>query len=462
MKVNVTRNIAPNLMHMLKNYFKIAIKVLRRNKLYTFISLFGISFTLMVLILVSAVLENELGGNPPLSKGKRILFLPTLVGEGFQKETVMTFDTTEVNGVMKIDSTPIVKINQGVVETTSSSSIGYRFYKENIQKMKTPELTSIFIDYAPLNVYPNGKKLALNGNMADENYWKIFDFHFVEGGPFTKAAVENQANYIILRQSVAEKYFGRQDSYLGKEVSWGIKGSFKVTGIVKDIASSNRSVRADFFVPFTWVFTTEMGQDQPGYFGMCVSALLAPDAASVPKMEEELRHLENNLEKQAGFDRFTIKEKNVSDIYAWNLIGSQMKRDGKKFLLIILSVLTLFILIPTLNLVNLNVTRIIERSSEIGVRKAFGAKATDLLGQFLFENLIITFIGGLLGGLFAFLVLQWVNRSGIFGNVQFNFNFSVLLLSVGITFIFGVLSGLLPAWRVSGTQVAQALKSGNL
>lgn len=447
---------------MLKNYFKIAIKVLKRNKLYTFISLFGISFTLMVLMLASAVLENELGGNPPLSRGKRILFVPTLVGEGFQKETIMIYDTTEVNGKIKIDSSQSVKINEGVVESTSSSSIGYNFYKEYILKMKTPELTSIFIDYAPLNLYPNGEKLALNGNLTDENYWKIFDFQFVEGGPYTKTAVDNQANMIILRESVAQKYFGKQNSYLGKEVIWGVKGPFKVTGIVKDIISTNRSVKADFFIPVSWALASEMGENRDGYFGMCVSALLAPDVAAVPKVEEELRLIENNLEKKAGFDRYTIREKDVTDIYAWNFIGSQLTREGGKFLVIIFSVLAVFIFIPTLNLVNLNVTRIIERSSEIGVRKAFGAKTTHLLGQFLFENLIITFIGGVLGGLLAFMVLHYINRSEMFGNVHFNFNLSVLIISVGVTFVFGVLSGLIPAWRVSKTDVAQALKSGNL
>lgn len=443
---------------MLKNYFKIAIKVLRRNKLYTFISLFGISFTLMVVMLASAVLENELGGHPPLSKGKRILFVPTLVAEGFKKETIMNYDTTLINGAMKIDSTPSLKINEGMVESTSSSRISYSFYKENIEKMKTPELTSVYSEYIALNVYPNGEKLALNGNMTDENFWRVFDFRFLEGGAFSKATVDNQASHIIMKESAARKYFGRQKSYLGKEVVWGVKGSFKVTGIVKDVVSTNRAVKADFFVPVTW----GLDDEEAGYFGGYVAALLAPDVPGVQKMEEELRLVENNIEKRDNFDRYTLREKDVMDIYAWTFIGSQMDRAGGKFLTIVFSVLAVFILIPTLNLVNLNVTRVFERSSEIGVRKAFGARTADLFGQFLFENLIITFIGGLLGGVLTLIVLHYMNSSGMFGNVHFSFNFSVLVISIAVTFFFGVLSGLIPAWRVSGTEVAQALKSGNL
>src|SRR5256885_1583041 len=64
---------------------------------------------------------------------------------------------------------------------------------------------------------------------------------------------------------------------------------------------------------------------------------------------------------------------------------------------IIAAVALLFMALPTLNLVNLNVSRILERASEIGVRKAFGASSRALLGQFLVENVVLTLIGGALG-----------------------------------------------------------------
>jgi putative ABC transport system permease protein len=446
---------------MLKNYFKIAIKVLKRNKLYTFISLFGISFTLMVLMLASAVLENELGNNPPLSKGDRILFLPALQGEGYAREREVKYDTTEVDGVLKIDSTVTQKINTNNVNMSSSSSLGYKFYKDKISKMTTPEMSSVFIDYSPLDVFPEGQKLSLNGNLTDANYWKIFDFKFLEGGPFNGEAVSNQANVIVLRESIARKYFGEQASYLGKELVWGLNGPFKVVGVVEDVSTSNRSVRADFFVPITWASPADLDYSN-GYFGSCVVALLAKDKAGISDMEEELRTLENNLELKDNFDKFVILEKDMADIYAWTFIGSQKDREGKNFLRIVFGVLAFFLVIPILNLVNLNVTRIFERSSEIGVRKAFGAKTGDLLLQFLFENLIITFIGGVLGVLFTLLLINVLNNAEVFGSSKITFNFSLLFICLLITFVFGLLSGFLPAWRISKTPVAGALKSGTL
>jgi putative ABC transport system permease protein len=447
---------------MLKNYFKIAIKVLNRNKLYTFISLFGISFTLMVLMLASAVLENELGNNPPLSKGDRMLFLPAIMAEGYARERVVSYDTTLVNGVEKIDSTITQKVLKDNVTTRSSSSLGYTFYKNNILKMKTPELTSVFVDYAPLDVFPDGQKLSLNGNLTDANYWEIFDFKFLEGGPFKAEAVENQANVIILRESIAQKYFGEQPSYLGKEMVWGLNGPFKVVGVVKDVSTTNRSVKADFFVPISWAAPSELDYSKNSHLGSCVAVILAKSAGEITRMEEELRVIESNLEAYDDFDKNFILEKDRADMYAWSFIGSQKDREGKNFLMIVFGVLGFFLLIPILNLVNLNVTRIFERSSEIGVRKAFGAKTGHLLLQFLFENLIITFIGGVLGVIFTLLVIHVLNDAQIFGNARISFNGTLLLIFLLITFIFGLLSGFLPAWRVAQIPVSRALKSGTL
>lgn len=444
---------------MIKNYFKVAVKVLWRNKLYTFISLFGISFTLMVLMLASAVLENELGAQAPLSKRDRILFVPSFLAEQFGREAVTNLDSTYVNGVLKVDTTVTTRVIDGNVANNSSSSLSYKLYKERLATLKTPELTSVFVDYAPLDVFPDGVKLTLNGNLTDANYWKIFDFKFLEGGPYSEQAIANQEKVVVLQEKAAEKYFGKQDSYLGEELRWGLNGAFKVIGVVKEVNTSNRAVRADFFVPISW---SQNYRALAGYFGDCVVALLGKDASSMQEMEKELRTTEASIPSDASFDRFTFLEKDATDIYAWTFVGSQRTRSGEQFLWIVFGALGFFLVIPVLNLVNLNVTRIYERSSEIGVRKAFGAKTTDLLWQFLFENLVLTVIGGVIGALLTVVGLYLLNSSQVFGDIQFAFRSGVWGISLVITLLFGLISGFLPAWRVSRTMVAEALKTGKL
>jgi putative ABC transport system permease protein len=112
-----------------------------------------------------------------------------------------------------------------------------------------------------------------------------------------------------------------------------------------------------------------------------------------------------------------------------------------------------------LNLINLNISRITERFSEIGVRKAFGASSKVLAIQFVVENIILTLIGGLLGLALSFIVIQFFNNSNYINNLQLSINFTVLFFSLLACLMFGFLSGVYPAWRMSKLHVAVALKS---
>jgi putative ABC transport system permease protein len=116
-------------------------------------------------------------------------------------------------------------------------------------------------------------------------------------------------------------------------------------------------------------------------------------------------------------------------------------------------------LLPTLNLVNINLTRIMERSSEIGVRKAFGASSRTLVYQFLVENLILTILGGAIGVLLSVVVLQIINSADLIPNLVLSLNFTVLGIALLICLVFGLLSGVYPAWRMSRLNVVNALKA---
>jgi putative ABC transport system permease protein len=122
--------------------------------------------------------------------------------------------------------------------------------------------------------------------------------------------------------------------------------------------------------------------------------------------------------------------------------------------------LLLWLLLPTLNLVSLNMSRIIERSGEIGVRKAFGASAASLVGQFILENVILCLIGGLLSLFGALAVLRLVENSGLVPFSHIDFNYRIFLYAVALACFFGILSGLLPAWRMSRLHPVQALRGG--
>jgi putative ABC transport system permease protein len=117
-----------------------------------------------------------------------------------------------------------------------------------------------------------------------------------------------------------------------------------------------------------------------------------------------------------------------------------------------------FMLLPALNLVNLNTGRILERSSEIGVRKAFGATSAQMVGQLIVENVLLCLVGGVIGLVCAAAVLAWIEASGLVPYLKVNMNFAVLAYGLLITMIFGLLSGVVPAWKMSRLDPVHALK----
>ncbi len=136
---------------------------------------------------------------------------------------------------------------------------------------------------------------------------------------------------------------------------------------------------------------------------------------------------------------------------------------GRKVMYLILgSIILLFSIVPILNLINLNVTRILERSSEIGVRKAFGADTRNILIQFLFENVVQTLIGAVLGLIMAVLLIKYINASDALEGTNLVMNYKFFLYSFVIAIFFGILSGILPAWRMSKLDIAHAIKSKKL
>jgi len=118
--------------------------------------------------------------------------------------------------------------------------------------------------------------------------------------------------------------------------------------------------------------------------------------------------------------------------------------------------------LPALNLVNLNISRILERASEIGIRKAFGASAKRLVGQFVIENVLITLAGGLLALLFSGIIIYLINSRQLYAYVDLRINWTVALAAFGASLVFGLLSGVYPAWRMSKLPAAEALRGSEI
>jgi len=407
---------------MLKNYFKIAIAVLRRRKFFTFISLFGISFTLTILLVLTAFIDKVIGDNYPDKKRDRSLY--------------------------------INRVEQDGKGTMSSGNPSYYFLNHFAGSMKTPVNMTLFSRFDGTNTYINNKKIAVDYKYTDAAYWEILEYDFLEGKPFNKQQVANADRVAVISEDMKNEYFGDVPSVIGKYIE-ADNVKYKVIGVVKDIRVTSYMTYSQIYLPYTVSKTDYKNKDYQGGF---MAIILAASKADVPKMKTEYDQV---------VSRIPVENKTFNKLYshAESYIASYVdtgneSQSGVTLVLTILgSFVFLFMLLPTLNLVNINITRIMERSSEIGVRKAFGASSKTLVYQFIVENIILTLLGGFIGLILSIIVLQVLNNANLIANLDLSVNFMVLAVGLLICLIFGLLSGVYPAWRMSKLNVVTALKA---
>lgn len=447
---------------MLKNYFKLAIKVLGRRKFFTFISLFGISFTLMILMLITAFLDNELGSSRPLTEKDKMLILPRLIMKKINNDTIPQVDSTMVDGIMRYDTTYTYEDRQS---SYSASSLSFPFLDKNLRNMDGTSVETFFSTGNSFDVFINNNKLSLDVVYTDAVYWQVFDFKVLEGRIYRETAVKNQEQVIVITDKTARDYFGISTGITGKSITLDGK-NYEVIGVLEAPKRNFESIVADVFIPYTNMESRLLASED--WFGSFTAIFLANSPNNKDRVKDAIVHKAGqiSLPNPEDYNVLTLLPATFSEHYAKRVDWGFHREDPSKSYQVVFSLLfgllMLFILLPTLNLVNVNISRILERSSEIGVRKAFGAHSGNILFQFVFENVILTFIGGFIGFVLALILINIINDSNVLGEIVLQFNGTVFLYSFLIVLVFGILSGIIPAWRMSKLQIANALKQNQL
>ena len=106
--------------------------------------------------------------------------------------------------------------------------------------------------------------------------------------------------------------------------------------------------------------------------------------------------------------------------------------------------------------------RVMDRRQEIGIRKAHGASATDIILQFLFENIFMGILGGVLGLSLALPIIQLLNETKVLQPITLVFNMGVFGIGVVLSILLGVTVGLFPAIKISKTRIAHSLNDHSL
>jgi putative ABC transport system permease protein len=409
---------------MIRNYLLTAWKVFMRRKLFTAINLACIVLTLVVLMVVTALLQNAFF--PSGVEGK---------SERFVQMVMFQSSHTDKGG-------------------RRSGTLGYKLIEQYLKPMKGVEAVSALAFPEAVSVYQQDRVSELQLRRTDAEYWHILDFKVLEGRVLNADDLAQGRFVAVLNQSSARKLFPGQ-SAIGQKFSGGGQ-VFTVVGVVEDAMQLNAF--ADIWAPITTLPSTEY---KSKLFGQFTVMILAYRAADLPAIKQDIIRIARTVQYDDP-NTFNVAKfwgDSKLEVFSRTLLSSDKEDSGAaKVVAAIVALMLLFMALPALNLVNLNVGRIMERSSEIGVRKAFGATSRQLVAQLVLENVLLCLAGGALGLIGAAGVLRWLEVAGPIPYLKVDLNLPVFGYGLLITLVFGVLSGVVPAWKMSRLDPVHALK----
>ena len=409
---------------MLKNFVKIALRNLLRQKGYSFINIFGLTAGITVSCLLFLYVWDELSYDKFHSNSHRIYRiiekLASPDGDRLIGQTSPALEEALVS-IPEIENTTSLYQLGGHV----NFFIGEERFLERNWKIVTPTITS------------------------------VFDLDFIEGNPETAF---NQPGLIVSEQS-ALRLFGTKN-VMGKNIKESNFGDLTITGIIKDLPT-NSHLKLDFLFPIANLpqnFIQRMKSwDQYGAY----TYVMVNDGADISTIEQKMEEISNS-HWEANPVRGGIWMQSIEDIYFGSdkiEFGSENAK-GQKFYVNLIAIVGLFIiLLACINYTNLATARATQRSREIGMRKVNGALRWQLIIQFLGESVIIALFAFFLSlGAVDLLLPSFNQLTGKYFELRFALNQSVWLILLAISGFVGLAAGAYPALYLSKLSPVKSLK----
>jgi ABC-type antimicrobial peptide transport system permease subunit len=396
---------------MLRNYFKIAWRSIKRHKGFSFINIAGLSVGLACGILILLWVQDELSYNKYHVNSNRLYRV--LMNYGW-------WSPPPLAPTLKAEIPEIKDTTRFIIRSEIQVRHGDRaFYEDSF-------------------------------GFADPSFLKMFSFSFVHGDPATALSLPN---LIVITENMARKYFGH-DNPMGRVLNVENQHDLIVSGVVKNIPL-NTNIRFDFLVPFMTCkkflhFNIDMNNWRMNTFH---TYLLLRENAVASEVAKKVSYLVKKHHPESE-DNWTLQS--IRKIYLYNMNGSA----GAITYVYIFSALALIILIIVcINFMNLKTAQSASYAKTIGVRKIVGAKRKDIITQYFGETILFTFISLLLALFIAGLALPVLNEiSKKELTMNHLMNFHVILGLISITLFTGIISGSYPALFLSSFRPAQVMK----
>jgi putative ABC transport system permease protein len=304
----------------------------------------------------------------------------------------------------------------------------------------------------------NGKQFSQPGMLtADPSFFEIFSYKLLRGDAAT--ALSEPYN-IVLTESTAKKYFGDADP-IGQSLTIfmndtnGLGAAYKITGIAAD-PTPNAHFSFNMLSSFKSVEVANRNNWPSMRFH---TYLLLKPGANVNAFSKKITGLDQKYAGESKLGIRTWDTQRLADIYLHSNLQNEIGPRGSITRVYIFSIIGIFILLlACINYINLATARSVSRAREVGIKKIVGVRKVQLIGQYLFESVLITLISFLIGVLIAFSLQSFFQ--GITGKeVSIWDNPAVLAFMAGISVFIGIVSGIYPAFVLSSFKPVTVLKA---
>lgn len=418
---------------MIKQYIKQALQMLKENRLISVISITGTAISICMIMIVILIFQIQFASFYPENDRDRMLY---------------------------VESGTEVKMKN----SWNKGSMSPEAVKECFYSLQTPEAVSGWSSSLnPLSIPGKRMYKTYDIKYTDPGFWKIFSFRFLAGKPFTQADFDSSIPVAVVSAAVAKRLYGTTD-VVGKTILIDLS-AYTICGVVENVSRAAKTAYANVWAPYTSnriLMGNVSCENMSGAFSTCILAKNKSDFDAIRKelLGQVARY--NSTKKDASIN--FLKNPITQFDYAIGSSGQTLVKL-KDYLADTGSLMLFLLLVPALNLLGVTYSAVQKRRAELGVRKAFGATYGILIRQILYENCVITLIGGLIGLILSFILLPackdfLLKESDTILSGDMIFQPFVFILALLFSLVMNLLSAGIPAVWIARQPIVTALKDG--
>ncbi len=406
---------------MLRNYFKIAIRSLLKNSVYSFINIGGLAIGIACSVLIALWVWDEISY------------------DRFHKNA-------DQLGQLWLHN----EFSDNISSTQAVPLPTYEFLKTYDNRIKNTCVAQWLNKYL---MDAEGNKITKNGQFVTPEFLEMFQFPFAKGSPLT--ALKDPSS-IIITESVAKSLFGDTDP-MNQTIRLGNQFDLKVSGVLKDLPS-NSSFQFEFLGNWNLFSGDEPlknNRDDWEDQSFQVFVELQPDA----KLAEVNAHIKNVIREKLKDAKVDLFIHSMNDWRLRSRFENGIQTGGLIDSVFSFTIIGMFILIiACINFMNLATARSEHRAREVGIRKSIGSRRRELIGQFIGESILISALAFFLAVVLVEVTLPFYNNL-VEKNLFIDYSSPIIwLMATSLILITGLFAGSYPAFYLSSFNPVQVLK----